>query len=82
MVKEVVEGQMLCVAVARNEHEPWMLGRAEGPPGVATDGDVAEAAALGFSIKPGASVLKLKKYDPFEAGSRRYIETKIGLVVP
>jgi len=59
-----------------------MLGRAEGSEGQASSEDVAEAAKLGLSIKQGARVLHLIKYEPFEVGSRRYVEKKIKLVVP
>ena len=82
MVSEVDAGDMLCVCVARNEHEPWMLGRAEGKATKATVDDIKEAALLGFSIKEGTAVLRLLKYEPFDVGSRRYVETKVKLVIP
>lgn len=59
-----------------------MLGYAEDDAGIATGDDVAEAATLGYKIKTGAAVLRLIKYEPFQIGSRRYIETKIKLAVP
>ena len=82
MVSELDAGDMLCVCVPRNEHEPWMLGRAIGKAIKATADDVNEAALLGFTIKEGAAVLRLRKYEPFDIGSRRYVETKVDLVVP
>ena len=81
MISEVVEGQFVCVAMPRNEHEPWMLGRAEGMVIAATPVDVREAALLGFDVKEGAEVLRLQKFEPFDMGSRRYIKTKVQLVV-
>ena len=82
MIKAVTDGQYVCVIVKDNPHEPWMLGRAGGGVEKATAKDVKEAAELGFTIKVGAEVLRLIKFEPFELGSRRYIETKVPLVVP
>ena len=82
MVAEVAEGQFVLVAVPRNEHEPWMLGLALGPAAAATTSDVEEAGLAGFTLKEGSDVIRLTKFEPFELGSRRYIETKVKLVVP
>ena len=65
-----------------NEHEPWMLGRATGKARAAIADDVREGALLGFEIVEGAEVLRLIKFEPIDVGSRRYIETKVVLVVP
>ena len=82
MESEVVTGMLVCVAVPNNIHEPWMIGAAQGAVCSATEADVSEAAELGYSILEGSSVVRPTKYEPFEVGSRRYMETKVPLVVP
>jgi hypothetical protein len=82
MLEESVAGHMVCISVPDQPHEPWMLGVLQGAPAPATASDVAEAQKLGFDLKEGASVLRLTKYEPFEIGSRRFIETKVPIVVP
>eukprot|EP00966_Prymnesium_polylepis_P211612 4900374-Prymnesium_polylepis.2 len=82
MLKEVVAGEMVSVSLPSRVHEPWMLGRLQGEPVEATEADVAEAKELDFSVKAGTMVLRLTKYEPFEIGSRRFVETKVKLVVP
>lgn len=82
MLTEIVSGEMVCVDVPHSSHEPWMLGKLKGSALQANSDDVNEASKLGFSIEIGSSVLRMVKFEPFEIGSRRYIETKVPLVVP
>lgn len=82
MLEQLEEGSMQCARVKGSIHEPWMLGRLRDS-GPATESDVAEAKELGYSIKAGANVLRLQKYEAMETGSRNYVACKtINLVVP
>ena len=82
MLREAVVGEIVCISLPDRPHEPWMIGELQHAPLPATEADVAEAKALGFTVKVGASVLRLTKYEPFEFGSRKFIQTKVPLVVP
>jgi hypothetical protein len=85
MLAVLKEQQFVCVFVKGSEHEPWMIGQlTAAQPSAATVDDVQSAQALGFStVREGATqVLRLTKYEPFEVGSRRFVETKVTLVVP
>ena len=83
MLTELELNQMVVVFIKGNEHEPWMLARlCEAGAVAARAADVTEAKELGFTIKPGAQVLRLQKFEPFEAGSRKFAECKVNLVVP
>ena len=85
MLGDLHNSQMLAVFVKDSPHEPWMLGKLLTAGSVqATEADVKAANELRFSsVKLGTPVLRLLKYEPFEEGSRRYVECKmIQLVVP
>ena len=82
MLREAAVGEIVCISLPDRPHEPWMIGELQHAPLPATEADVAEAKALGFTVKVGASVLRLTKYEPFEFGSRKFIQTKVPLVVP
>ena len=84
MLSELTEGQMLVVFIKGSPHEPWMLGTLKGAgPTAATAADVAAAKELHFTIKEGAAVLRLQKYEAFEVGSRRFVACKsVEVVVP
>ena len=82
MLSDASAGQMVCVSIPDQPHEPWMLGMLKGGVAPAAVTDVTEARALGFTVKEGAMVLRMSKFEPFEVGSRRFIETKVQIVVP
>ena len=76
MLREAVVGEIVCISLPDRPHEPWMIGELQHAPLPATEADVAEAKALGFTVKVGASVLRLTKYEPFEFGSRKFIQPR------
>eukprot|EP00965_Chrysotila_dentata_P108643 3588706-Pleurochrysis_carterae.AAC.1 len=47
-----------------------------GAPAPAVEEDIAEAWELGFSVKGGQRVLRMRKLEPYGPGSRRFILCK------
>ena len=83
MAPELSAGMMLSVAAELSEHEPWNLGRLNGRVVQATQNDVIAMRELGYkNVRAGQRVLHLTKFEPFDTGSRKFIETKVALVVP
>ena len=83
MAPQLNDGMMVSVAMDGNDHEPWFLGRLEGDVAKATAAEATAMKEMGYkNVKPGQRVLHLTKFEPFQAGSRRFVETKVSLVVP
>ena len=59
-----------------------MLCKVTAAATTATATDVAEAKALGFTVRVGARVLRLAKFEPYEPGSRRFALTNVSVVAP
>eukprot|EP00959_Pyramimonas_sp_CCMP1952_P233913 4887949-Pyramimonas_sp.AAC.1 len=57
-----------------------MLCQVTGAPAPAVEEDIAEARELGFSVKGNQRVMRMRKLEPYEPGSRRFIFCKDVLI--
>ena len=85
MVGEAAVDMVVCIILNSGkgrDYEPWMLCKVTAATSAATSADVEEASTLGFTVREGANVLRLAKYEPYEPGSRRFALTNVTVIAP